>query len=175
MKRRPLRLFSIDLTARGFGFVLLDAELGLLDWGFSNVSADDDETFILRVRQKLERNAPTALVFENFAPVKEKATALRRLGLLIELAHEHRIGTCQVSRRVVEGVLGLRRKDEIAKALATRFPDLQSRVPRDRERWMDEDDRMHIFDALSFAVAINNPVFEGRTISANPACTKNVR
>jgi hypothetical protein len=157
MKRRPLRLFSIDLAARGFGFVLLDAKLGLLDWGFSNVSADDDETFMARIREKVKRNAPTALVLENFAPVKEKATALRRLGLLIELAHEQRIGTCQVSRKVVEGVLGMRTKDEIAKALAFRFPVLQSRVPPERERWMDEDDRMHIFDALSFAVAISYP------------------
>src|SRR5882724_13207266 len=104
MKRRPLRLFSIDLTARGFGFALLDSRLGLLDWGFSNVSADDDAVFVGRIREKLERNAPTALVFENFLPVKEKATALRRLGLLIDLAHEHRIGTCQVSRKVVERV-----------------------------------------------------------------------
>jgi hypothetical protein len=160
MIRRPLRLFSIDLAARGFGFVLLDAKLGLLDWGFSNVSADDDETFMARVRAKIERNAPTALVLENFAPVEEKATALRRLGLLMEFAHEHRIGTCQVSRKVVEGVLGVRRKDEIAKALALKFPVLQSRVPPERERWMDEDDRMHIFDALSFAVAIANPVVE---------------
>ena len=157
MKRRPLRLFSIDLAARGFGFVLLDAKLGLLDWGFSNVSADDDETFMARVREKIERNAPTAVVLENFAPVEEKATALRRLGLLIEFAHEHRIGTCQVSRKVVERVLGLRGKDEIAKALALRFPVLQSRVPPERERWMDEDDRIHIFDALSFAVTIVAP------------------
>ena len=162
MIRRPLRLFSIDLAARGFGFVILDAKLGLLDWGFSNVSADDDETFMTRVREKLERNAPTALVFENFAPDKERATALRRLGLLIELAHEHRIGTCQVSRKVVEGILDVRGKDEIAKALALRFSVLQSRVPPERERWMDQDDRMHIFDALSFAVAIADPIVEPR-------------
>jgi len=158
MKRRSLRLFSIDLTARGFGFALLDSQLGLLDWGFSNVSADDDETFMARVREKLERNAPTALVFENFLPVKEKATALRRLGLLIDLAHEHRIGTCQVSRKVVEGVLGVRTKRDIARALARRFPELESRVPPERARSMDEDDRMHIFDALSFAMAIADPL-----------------
>jgi hypothetical protein len=157
MIRKPQRLFSIDLAARGFGFVLLDARLGLLDWGFSNVSADDDETFIARVREKVERNAPTALVLENFAPVKERATALRRLGLLIEFAHEHGIGTCQVSRKVVEGVLGVRRKGKIAKALAFKFPDLQSRVPPERERWMDEDDRMHIFDALSLAIVVLGP------------------
>lgn len=160
MKRRPLRLFSIDLAARGFGFALLDSELGLLDWGFSNVSADDDSTLVARIREKLERNAPTALVFENFLPVKEKATALRRLGLLIDLAHEHSIGTCQVSRKVVEGVLGVRTKGDIARSLALRFPELESRVPPERERRMDEDDRMHIFDALSFAVAIAAPVVE---------------
>jgi hypothetical protein len=37
--------------------------------------------------------------------------------------------------------------------LAERFPELEPYVPPFRKPWMAEDDRMAIFDALSFAVA----------------------
>jgi len=157
MKRKSLRLLSIDLSARGFGFVLLDSRLGLLDWGFSKVSADDDETFVSRIREKVERNVPTALVFENLTPAKERATALRRVGLLVELARHCRLGTCQVSSRIVRDTIGSFTKAEMARKLALRFPILLPRVPPQREPWMDEDDRIQIFDALAFAVAVMDP------------------
>jgi hypothetical protein len=154
MKRRSLRLLAIDFTARGFGYVLLDAELGLLDWGFCGVLAADDNAFLSRIEERIDRGQPTALVLENFAPVKERAGALRRLALTMRLAEARQLGTCQVSRLVVRRVLGLTTKTEIARALAARFPELRQRMPPQRRRWMQEDDRMHLFDALSFALAV---------------------
>ena len=77
MQPRPLRLLAIDLTAKGFGFALLDARLGLLDWGFSSLLATDDAVFLERVSTRIERGRPTALVLENFAPIKGRETALR--------------------------------------------------------------------------------------------------
>lgn len=158
MKRRPLRLLAIDLTGRGFGFALLDAKLGLLDWGFCCLLATDDDAFMMRIKERIDRGQPTALVLENFAPVKERANALRRMGFVMRFASDHHLGMCQVSRKVVQRVLGIPTKDEIAKALAVRFPELLPRLPPERERWMQEDDRMHIFDALSFGLAVMGPV-----------------
>jgi len=37
--------------------------------------------------------------------------------------------------------------------LAERFPELQAFLPPVRKLWMPEDDRMSIFDAVSFALA----------------------
>ena len=157
MKRKPLRLLAIDLTAKGFGCVLLDAKLGLLDWGFSAVPASDDSAFMTRVLSRIDLGRPTALVLENLAPTKGRTAAFRRRDLLIRLAAERRIGMCQVSRKVVERVLGIRTKAEIARTLAGRFPELQSRMPPQRKRWTTEDERMHIFDALSFALVVITP------------------
>jgi hypothetical protein len=157
MKRRPLRLLSIDLTAKGFGFALLDAKLGLLDWGFSAVPATDDGAFMARLVARIDRGRPTALVFENLVPVKGRENALKRRELLLQVATDRRMGTCQVSRKIVQRVLGMNTKAEIARKLAGRFPELQSRVPPERERWMNEDERMHIFDALSFAFVVMAP------------------
>lgn len=154
MKRRPLRLLAIDLTAKGFGFALLDARLGLLDWGFSSVPATDDAVFAARVSARIESGRPTALVLENFAPIRGREAAVRRQGLAIKLAEERKIGLCQVSQKIVQRILGPATKAEIARALAKRFPELHSRLPPVRTEWTTEDERMHIFDALSIAFAL---------------------
>lgn len=154
MKRRPLRLLAIDLTAKGFGFALLDARLGLLDWGSSSVPATDDTMFLARVSARIDRGRPTALVLENFAPIRGREAAVRRQGLAITLAEERRIGLCQVSQKIVQRIFGLNTKAEIAKTLAERFPELQSRQPVERKRWAAEDERMHMFDALALAVTV---------------------
>lgn len=154
MKRRPLRLLAIDLTAKGFGFALLDARLGLLDWGFSSCPAADDVVFLARVSARIDRGRPTALVLENFAPIRGREAAVHRQRLAITLAEERQIGLCQVSQKIVQGVLGPGTKTQIAKVVAERFPELRHRMPRDRTRWATEDERMHIFDALALAVTI---------------------
>lgn len=157
MQRRPLRLLAIDLTAKGFGFALLDARLGLLDWGFSSVAATDNTVFWERVSMRIERGRPTALVLENFAPIKGREAAMRRRDLAIALAAQHRIGLCQVSQKIVQGILGPGSKAQIAKVLVDRFPELRHRMPRERTKWSSEDERMHIFDALALAVVVLRP------------------
>ena len=154
MNRRPLRLLSIDLTAKGFGFALLDAKRGLLDWGFSAVPASDNSVFMTRVIAKIARGGPTAIVLENFTPTKGRENALRRRDMVMALATDRRLGVCHVSRTIVRRILGVNTKVEIAQQLAGKFPELQSRMPPERRRWMNEDERMHIFDALSFALAV---------------------
>lgn len=157
MQPRLLRLLAIDLTAKGFGFALLDARLGLLDWGFSSLPATEDAVFLERVSTRIERGRPTALVLENFAPIKGREAAMRRRDLAIAVATERKIGLCQVSQKIVQRILGPGTKSEIAKALTERFPELQHRMPRERTRWSAEDERMHIFDALSLAVVVILP------------------
>lgn len=157
MQPTPLRLLAIDLTAKGFGFALLDARLGLLDWGFSSFPATDDALFLERVSTRIDRGHPTALVLENFAPIKGREAAVRRRDLAIALATERKIGLCQVSQKIVQGILGPGTKAQIAKTLAGRFPELRHRMPRERTRWSTEDERMHIFDALALAVVVLRP------------------
>lgn len=157
MKRRPLRVLSIDLTAKGFGFALLDAKVGLLDWGFCTIRASEDDRFMARLISRIDRGKPTALALENFAPTKGRENALRRRDMIIRLAAERRLGTCHVSRTIIRRFLGVTTKAEIARCLAARFPELRSRMPPERKPWMTEDERMHIFDALSFALVVITP------------------
>jgi hypothetical protein len=122
--------------------------------------ATDDNIFMTRVVARIDRGRPTAIVLENFAPTKGRENALRRRDIVMKVATDRRLGMCQVSRKIVQRILGVSTKAEIARTLAARFPELQSRVPPERKRWMNEDERMHIFDALSFAVVVMAPVDE---------------
>jgi hypothetical protein len=158
MKRKPLRLLSIDITAKGFGFALLDAKRGLLDWGFCQVPASNDFTFLRRVGEKVRRGQPTAIVVENFTVVKGRENAARRRYIVMRIAAEQNLGTCHISREVVRRVFGVGTKAEIAIALADRFPALRPRIPPARTPWRSEDERMHIFDALSFAATVIVPI-----------------
>ncbi len=157
MKPSSLRLLAIDLTGKGFGFALLDRRRGLLDWGFCTVLAADDVTFAARLCAKIDRGQPTVIVLENFAPTKGRENALRRRAFIKKIANERQLGTCHVSRIVVQRILGFRTKAEIAKALADRFPELRTRMPPARKWWTTVDERMHIFDALALALVVMSP------------------
>ena len=119
--------------------------------------ATDDAVFLARVSARIDRGSPTALVLENFAPIKGRETALRRRDLAIALAAHRMIGLCQVSQKIVQGILGPGTKAEIATVLVQRFPELRHRMPRERTRWSTEDERMHIFDALALAMVVLRP------------------
>jgi hypothetical protein len=49
--------------------------------------------------------------------------------------------------------LGVRNKNEIARFIAARFPELARSLPPERKPWMSEDSRMAIFDAAALAFA----------------------
>lgn len=154
MMRRPPRLLALDLSARGFGFAVVDERLGLIDFGCSSFVASDDARFCQRVAVLLARHGPTALVLESYSPRRTKTTAMRRSMLAFLFVESRQIGMVHVSRNVVRRVLGVATKAAAAEELARRFPELQRLLPRRRAPWQAEHKRMSIFDALAFAVAV---------------------
>jgi hypothetical protein len=59
--------------------------------------------------------------------------------------------------------LGVQNKDQMARFIAARFPELARYIPPERKSWMSEDQRMAIFDAAAFAlVAMNRAGATGR-------------
>jgi len=72
-----------------------------------------------------------------------------------QLAAKQKIRVRSFSRAKVKqtfGESGASNKYEIAIAIAKRFPELTTRLPRFRKPWMSEDYRISIFDAVALAV-----------------------
>jgi Holliday junction resolvasome RuvABC endonuclease subunit len=80
----------------------------------------------------------------------------RKTARLTKLASKQKIRVRSFSRAKVKQAFsesGASNKQEIAIAIARRFPELAPRLPRFRKPWMSEDYRMSIFDAVALAVA----------------------
>ena len=152
-----VRTLAIDPTWNGFAFVVLEGSEKLLDWGLCDIYRKKDEReLIVRVAKVVEEHGPTAIVVETMASSRRGKLARRRITRIVGFARHHGIKVYRGSREEVReafaGSGGTKR--EIALALAQLFPELEAWLPRTRKAWMREDERMSIFDAASFALAV---------------------
>lgn len=154
MKKRTLRVLAIDLSAKGFGYALIDAKWGLLDHGFSTFGKQGDAAFVARLSTHIERGRPSVLALENLYAPSQRPAALRRQALAIQFVADRQMGLCQVSRTIVRAFFGEVTKAAIAAAIANRFPELRRRRPRVRALWQAEDTRMNLFDAAALALVV---------------------
>ena len=152
------RVLAIDPTSRGFGYVVLEADDLLVDWGARQLRGEKNTACVAAVMRLIERYEPDLLVLEDGT-----ATGSRRcqrvqqlIDRLAELARRNGIRVRWISRVKVKKAfasLGASTKHQIALAIAARFPELAYQLPRARKPWMSEDCRMAIFDAAAFALA----------------------
>jgi hypothetical protein len=151
------RVLSIDPTHRGFGYVVLEGSDLLVDWGQRNIRGVKNAGSVVAVARLIELYQPDALVVED--PSSADCRRWPRVQLLIrELtgqAARMNISARRISRAKVRKTFaasGASTKYEIARAIASRFPELAPRLPPERQPWMSEDTRMAIFDAAAFAL-----------------------
>lgn len=152
------RILAIDPTARGFAYVVLEGSERLIDWGVSHVSLHSKRQAIERLDGLLLQYAPDLLVTENWRSRRGAKIARGRGFLRLISTHSERdaLPLRTIRRSEVQFVFRTsgKSKHAIAEALARFFPELEDRLPRKRKPWMSEDERMNIFDALSFAVTV---------------------
>lgn len=151
---KHLRILSIDPTASGFGFAVLEPSDQLIDWGVAKVWSRSAHALVARVENFMDRYEPSLLVLEDVNETRRGKNARNRIIGVARFALARRIPIRMVSRRQVRETFRTHghTKFEIAFAITKMFPELAVRMPRYRKPWMSEDQRMNIFDALSFAV-----------------------
>lgn len=154
MKPRTLKVIGIDPTSRGFAYAFLEGSAHLVDWGLVHVLIRTDRSVFLRVEEIFSRTAPDLIVLEDGRGTKRRERARRLIKGIKRIAKRRKLPVRFVSRsRVREVFQPASTKQEIAEAIVRGFPELQSRLPRPRKPWTSEDERMSIFDALSFCIA----------------------
>lgn len=151
------RVLAIDPTHRGFGYVVFEGSHLLVDWGERNIRGVKNAGSIDAVARLIKLYQPDALVVED--PSSADCRRWPRVQLLIReiigQAALMNINARRVSRAKIRKTFSASRastKYEIAKAIASRFPELAPRLPAERKPWMSEDTRMAIFDAAAFAL-----------------------
>jgi Holliday junction resolvasome RuvABC endonuclease subunit len=154
---KDIRVLAIDPSTRGFGFAVLEGPNRLIDWGVKETKTDKNKKTLKLVADLIERYQPSVIVVEDYAG-KGSRRCRRIQGLIRDiskLASKRKIRIRGVSRLKVKQAFsdsGASNKYEIAVAIANRFPELASRLPRFRKPWMSEDYRMSIFDAVGLGL-----------------------
>jgi hypothetical protein len=149
----PITL-AFDTTSGGFAFAVFQGRETLLDWACSEVSKKDPQAWRGRVNKLLTRYQPDLVVLADAQEPRRGQWAKRFTLDIASLSNENGIAVRHVSRHEVKERFAASgtTKYEIAVAVTRVFPELASRLPRQRKPWMSEDKRMSIFDAVSFAL-----------------------
>lgn len=161
------RVLAIDPTTKGFGFALLEGPDLLVDWGTREARGDKHAGCLKLTAELMDRYGPDVIVTED--PNRSDARRCGRVRELIRAISESaRERGCKVRAfarsqiHTTVASVGARTKQEIAVAIADRFPELAPRLPPVRKPWMSEDARMSIFDAMALALTFYRKVGEGK-------------
>ena len=152
------RILAIDPTHRGFGYVIFEGPDFLIDWGVRNVEGPKNKASTAAAAELITRYHPRIMVLEDVtAKGCRRCRRVRELvGALDRHGRERGLTVRKIAHTRVKQTflaLGIRNKNQMARFIAARFPELVRSLPPERKPWMSEDARMAIFDAAAFALA----------------------
>jgi hypothetical protein len=157
MRNNVWRVLAIDLTSRGFGFVVLEGQRTLVDWGVKGARSDKKSETLKKVSDLIGHYHPRTLIVEDChaAGSRRCARVKHLLDDIRDSAAKEGLKCCRISPLAVKKVFlafHAGTKHEIARAIGTQLSELSTQLPRYRKPWMSEDYRMAIFDAAAFAL-----------------------
>ena len=153
------RILGVALSTRGFGFVLLEGQEKLVDWGVKSIQGDKNTGSSEKVKEMILHYQPGVIVLEDTSSKHSRRSA--RIHMLnkriVALAKSLNLKVALFSREQVMHMFfaqGEGTKHARAQIIAARFSEeLASRLPPKRRPWMSEDYRMDIFDAVALSLA----------------------
>ena len=148
-----LCVLAIDPSTRGLGFAVFEGPHQLLDWGLKQATDNKNAECVRIVKELIERYHPHVLVLENVAgkDSRRRARVRELLQAIRETARQKGVKVMDETPDRVRRAF-LPKKDTIAAAIAGRFPELASRLPKPRTLTMPEHSAMPVFDATAFAM-----------------------
>jgi len=157
MKTRTAVL-AIAPVYRGLGFVVLDHEATLLDWGTMDTRKFNPAACLTRTRYLLTTFTPKRVVLElTGAPSCRRKQHVRDLiSDMALLASDLGFILAFYDRSAVIRSLKLDHgatKDVIARAIADQLPPIAHRLPAPRRIWESEKHSMAMFAAAGLALA----------------------
>ncbi len=151
------RVLAIDPFNKGFGYAVLEGPECLIDWEVKEPKTNANELALRAIEKLIDHYQPDALVIEDYASAdSRRCLRVQRLLRSIQtLGSRRKIPVRNSSRAKVKKAFsqyGASTKQQIAAAIAERFPELKPRLPPVRKAWMSEHKAMAIFDACAFAL-----------------------
>ncbi|HZR84211.1 MAG TPA: hypothetical protein VFD92_24145 [Candidatus Binatia bacterium] len=158
MKKRRRRALAVDLNTRGFGFVVLEGNDRLVDWGLRDIRHNKERLTLEKIDELIRLYRPSVLVVEDVDdPTARRGPRIEALVRRVaDVAAEKRLPVRRISAGKVRGLFasqGAVTKHDVAGVIVARFPELAPYRPPRRRLWMSEDQRQAVFDAVTLAIA----------------------
>lgn len=156
--RTQFFVLAINLSSRGYAFVLFEGPESPFDWGIKAVRRIKKNSRIVDgIAALIAHYHPRVVVMENFTEAtSRRAMRVRKLyRALVDLAKTESIEVRLYARTVVKrcfSSVGGTTKYEIAQAVARHIPAFKHRLPPLRKTWMSEDPRQALFDAAALGL-----------------------
>ena len=146
------KVLGIAAATGKVGYALLEGER-LADWGLSKAASKSPALAAAKAKTWIELLKPESVVSEQLTKRSKKSgKTIELLAAIAKVAED-----APIVNAVVPRIRLYKDKYEHAEALARRFPDLQSRLPKKPPVWLSEPRNMIIFEALTLALSLKLP------------------
>jgi hypothetical protein len=176
--RRYNLVMAVYPNARGFAYVIFGRPDFPIDWGVSELPAQQRLGLALRRMSRLLDQYDLDVVLLRRVPKTSRATRLVSLvQAMDELARRREIRTSAISRQQVRQAFTNVEPPTrylIAQAIAERIPSFRPLLPPRRKIWIGEGGRMGLFDAAALALtflASNKVTVSPQSASTTSAIT----
>lgn len=143
-------LLAVAPTAHGLGFIVIDGEHRLCDWGVKATRGDNKNAQALRAAVALiAQHAPSALIIEDTRSARRHPRIVTLFAELAKEAEARNVPVQRFTRSALRAHFGVHTKHAIAEEVAKAIPPLALRLPPKRKLWTSEDARQALFDAAA--------------------------
>ena len=148
------RVLSIELTAPGFAFAVLEGPERLIDWGGRQIEGDVS-VFLLKLGQLVDRYRPDALVLEDPALSRRGERGRKWLAWAEELGNKRSLRLHTIAAQEFRWRVPLIQKNRhsVAIAIAEQFQQLRPALPKKHKPWQAEPARIAVFVSIARALA----------------------
>jgi hypothetical protein len=154
--RHSARILALDITGKGIAYAYLEGPDKVESWGTAYVEEKSEDSYLARAEELYYRHEPNLLVIEDRkSPLSKKGKRAKAVLREIEsFASSRHLPVFRVSRKDVRLAFpeASKNKYQTAQAIAFLLPELEDDLPDVRRPWEAEKDRIHIFDAVTFAL-----------------------
>lgn len=150
-----IRILGVASTTRGFAFALTEGPKRLVTWGLRR-RALTEAAVVSTLKNIVESSRPLFVAFEQEASDR-KGRRGRRFGKMLSTACQKTgVMIHAVDSKTVKLLGGSPKatKWQVARAVSTRFREIQHKLPKPRRAWQGEDDRIGSFLALAAALTV---------------------
>jgi len=156
MDKSPTRVIAFDVRPQRLGYVIFEEPMRLVDWGVSR-SRDSIRNGI-RLMRLVEHSQPSVVVLRSLEKGGYRNRPLLRLLMrrISRRIHSAAISTVCIPGAAIKSVFRkyvTPTKENTARVIAARFPELAWQLPPHRRPWQPEHWRMPLFDAAALGIA----------------------